>query len=135
MIIRKPYAFLIKHFKKIHIILLFLSAFIYYKHLQITSFVNEFMRLETYDMYNEPITNYVSFLPIFSMILLFLGSILLIILLRHKKKPWKLYIVPAFTYIFMVIVFLLFLLNTLDIGESLQRISRHIDNLDTLNRV
>ena len=52
MIIRKPYAFLIKHFKKIHIILLFLSAFIYYKHLQITSFVNEFMRLETYDIYN-----------------------------------------------------------------------------------
>ena len=105
MIIRKPYAFLIKHFKKIHIILLFLSAFIYYKHLQITSFVNEFMRLETYDMYNEPITNYVSFLPILAMLLLFIGSIVLIILLHHKKKPWKLYIIPAFTYIFMVIVF------------------------------
>lgn len=105
MIIRKPYAFLIKHFKKIHILLLVLSAFIYYKHLQLSSFVSEFMQLETYDMYNEPITQYVSFLPILSMILLSIGSIVLILLLRYKKKPWKLYVLPAVEYIFMMIVF------------------------------
>ena len=105
MIIRKPYAFLIKHFKKIHILLLVLSAFIYYRSLQLSSFISEFMRLETYDSYYEPITNHVSFLPILAMILLSIGSITLIFLLHHKKKPWKLYILPAFEYIFMMIVF------------------------------
>ena len=105
MIIRKPYAFLIKHFKKIHILLLVLSAFIYYKSLQLSSFISEFMQLETYDSYYEPITNYVSFLPILTMILISAGSIVLILLLHHKKKPWKLYILPAFEYIFMMIVF------------------------------
>lgn len=105
MIIRKPYAFLIKHFKKIHILLLALSAFVYYKNLQISSFVNEFMRLGTYDAYNEPITQYVTFSAIASMLILSVGSIILILLLRHKKKPWKLYVLPALEYIFMIIVF------------------------------
>lgn len=106
MIIRKPYAFLIKHFKKIHILLLALSAFIYYKNLQLSSFIKEFMALGTYDAYNESITQHVTFFALTAMILLSVGSIILILLLRHKKKPWKLYIVPAFAYIFMAGVFI-----------------------------
>ena len=56
MIIRKPYAFLIKNFKKIHIFLLLLCCYIYYKNMQTRSFVSEFVQLGTYDAYNEPIT-------------------------------------------------------------------------------
>ena len=44
MIIRKPYAFLIKNFKKIHIALLILGLFVGYKLFDVTSFVNEFMK-------------------------------------------------------------------------------------------
>ena len=105
MIIRKPYAFLIKHFKKIHLILLVLSAFVYYKNLQLSSFVTEFMSLGTYDSYNEPITRFVTGFAIISMLLISVGSIMLILLLRHKKKPWKLYVLPALEYIFMMVVF------------------------------
>ena len=105
MIIRKPYAFLIKHFKKIHLILLVLSAFVYYKNLQLSSFVTEFMSLGTFDSYIEPITRFVTGFAIISMLLISVGSIMLILLLRHKKKPWKLYILPALEYIFMMIVF------------------------------
>ena len=105
MIIRKPYAFLIKHFKKIHLILLVLSAFVYYKNLQLSSFVTEFMSLGTYDSYNEPITQFVTGFVIISMLLISVGSIMLILLLRHKKKPWKLYVLPALEYIFMMVVF------------------------------
>ena len=89
MIIRKPYAFLIKHFKKIHLILLVLSAFVYYKNLQLSSFVTEFMSLGTYDSYNEPITRFVTGFAIISMLLISVGSIMLILLLRHKKKPCR----------------------------------------------
>ncbi len=106
MIIRKPYAFLIKHFRKIHILLLALCAYIYYKNLQLSAFVNEFMSLGTYDVINEPIAKHISFFVIIAMLIVIIGSIILVLLLRHKKKPWKLYLIPALEYTFMLIIFL-----------------------------
>lgn len=106
MIIRKPYAFLIKNFKKIHIFLLLLCCYIYYKNTQTRSFVSEFLQLGTYDSYYEPITDYVSGLAIISLLIVIGLSLALVIVLRHKKKPWKLYIIPVLSYSFMLIVFL-----------------------------
>ena len=45
MIIRKPYAFLIKNFRKIHILLLAISLFVAYKLFDVTRFINDFMNL------------------------------------------------------------------------------------------
>lgn len=105
MIIRKPYAFLIRHFKKIHIFLLLLCAYIYYKTLQLSSFINEFMELGTYDSYLEPITKYIPGLVIISIILVIVLTAALILLLRHKGKPWKLYLLPIVEYAIMIVVF------------------------------
>jgi len=104
MIIRKPYAFLIKNFKKIHVFLLLLSLFVAYKLLNVSSFVSEFMNLGTYDFYNDPITNYISFFLMLSVLLLVVGSLALIFLLRYKKKPWKVYLVPFFEYLALFFV-------------------------------
>lgn len=106
MIIRKPYAFLIKNFKKIHIFLLVLCCYIYYKNMQTRSFVTEFLQLGTYDSYNEPITNHVNFFVVLCLLLVIGLSIGLVVLLRHKKKPWKLYVVPVVAYVFMLGVFI-----------------------------
>lgn len=107
MIIRKPYAFLIKNFRKIHIFLLVLCGFIYYKCMQTRSFVTEFLQLETYDAYYEPITKYASILALLVLIVIVGLSIVLVVLLRHKKKPWKLYLVPLVTYAFLFFTFVL----------------------------
>lgn len=106
MIIRKPYAFLIRHFRKIHILLLVLCGFIYYKNMQLTSFIAEFMNLQTYDAYAEPIGKYVSLGALLSMVIIIIGSLLLLILLRHKKKPWKLYILPIAEYFLILMTFI-----------------------------
>lgn len=106
MIIRKPYAFLIKNFKKIHIFLLVLCAYVYYKNMQVYSFTKEFIELGTYDVYNEPITRYVTNLSLFFLILIIIGSLALAFLLRHKKKPWKLYLLPALEYTVMFFTFM-----------------------------
>lgn len=106
MIIRKPYAFLIKHFRKIHILLLILCSYIYYKNMGLTSFIAEFMELQTYDAYAEPITKYVSFGALLTMLLIIAGSLLLLILLRHKKKPWKLYLLPIVEYVLLFATFI-----------------------------
>ena len=93
MIFRKPYAFLIKNFKKIHLVLIFLCAYIFYKHLQVYNFVKEYVDLEAYSAFLEPIDDYTNLLSYLSILLVIAIAVLLLITLRRKEKPWKLYIV------------------------------------------
>lgn len=104
MIIRKPYAFLIKNFKKIHVFLLILSIYVFYKLTDVNGFVNEFMKLGTYDLFKDPITNHITWLLTLSIFLLIIGSASILFLLNHKKKPWKLYLVPVIQYFFLLLV-------------------------------
>lgn len=106
MIIRKPYAFLIKNFKKVHIFLFAIAIYIYFKTTQTYSFTREFIRLTSYDRYNEPITKYITSFGILSLLLLILGSLSLMFLLKRKEKPWKLYLVPAVQYSLILLAFL-----------------------------
>ncbi len=109
MIIKRPYAFLIKHFKIIHVILLVICSFILFKNSTITTFVNDFTNYGVYDSMNNPITKYI---PIYLFILLFVVSILntiVVLLLKYKDKPWKLYLFPTITYIGLIIMYSLIL--------------------------
>lgn len=104
MIIRKPYAFLIKNFKKIHLLLLLISMFVAYKLFSVSRFVNDFMLFGTYDFYANPITNYITWYV--SLLLLVMSglSVALIILLKYKKKPWKVYLIPFLEYLTLFFV-------------------------------
>ena len=104
MIIRKPYAFLIKNFKKIHIFLFVLSLFVAYKLVNVNTFVFEFMRFGTYDLYQNPVSRHISSWLLLVVFLLIIGSSSLVLLLRYKKKPWKLYLVPVIEYTAMFFV-------------------------------
>ncbi len=104
MIIRKPYAFLIKNFKKIHVALLLLSLFVVYKLFDVNSYVSEFMRLGTYDMFGDPISKHITFWLRFSIFLLIVGTGFILFLLRHKKKPWKVYLIPIIEYAALFLV-------------------------------
>lgn len=104
MIIRKPYAFLIKNFKKIHILLLLLSLFAAYKCFDVSRFVNDFMQFGTYDYYADPITNHISLWLQLSLVVMIIGSTAILFLLRYKEKPWKLYLIPIIEYIALLFV-------------------------------
>lgn len=104
MIIRKPYAFLIKNFKKIHVFLLILSLYVLYKIIDVNNFLNEFMRLGTYDFFKDPITNHITLLLTLSIFLLIIGSGSILFLLNHKKKPWKIYLIPVIQYFILLLV-------------------------------
>ncbi len=106
MIIRKPYAFLIKNFKKIHIFLFILCAYIVYKTTQLYSFMKEFVDLGTYDYLNEPISGYINFFSYLFLLLIISSMITVLILLYKKKKPWKIYIVPIISYSVLFIMFI-----------------------------
>lgn len=104
MIIRKPYAFLIKNFRKVHGVLLAISLYILYKLFSVSSFVNEFMVFGTYDSYNNPITKRISFFLYLAIIISLVGSIALLFLLKRKEKPYKIYLVPVIEFIFLILV-------------------------------
>ena len=106
MIIRKPYAFLIKYFKVIHILMF--VVFGYYI-VALTDIKNYFTNAVTTNNYvsigNE---SYFSVLYIILAILLLGVSIAILFLMRQKKKPFIFYIgtgVYAFLLIVMAILF------------------------------
>jgi len=107
MIIRKPYTFFIKYFKRIHIALLVICLFIFFKYSRIISFLNEYMNLGVYDKTNDPISHYIPFYLQIIILVVAIISFIFIILLRRKNKPWKLYLIPFITYFIMFIINLL----------------------------
>lgn len=104
MVFRKPYAFLIKNFKKIHILLVVLCAYIYYKTMSTSSFTTDFLNFLSYDPYYEPIKKYVGFFLLLVIIIVIVINGMLLILLRRKDKPWKLYLIPILEYIALFFV-------------------------------
>ena len=104
MIIRKPYAFLIKNFRKIHIFLLVLSFFVAYKLYDVSRFVSEFTEFGTYDLYKNPITKHITIFLTIAILFLIIGSLALMFLLRHKQKPWKIYLIPVIEYFSLLFV-------------------------------
>lgn len=107
MIFRKPYAFLIKNFKKIHLVLILFCAYIFYKHLQVYNFVKEYVNLESYSAFLEPIDDYTTLLSYLSILIVMIITTLLLITLRRKEKPWKLYLVVIGEYLLMLFAFLM----------------------------
>jgi len=104
MIIRKPYAFLIKNFRKIHIALLVIGLFVFYKTIDTAGFVNEFMKDVVYDLYADPVTNHISSFMTLGIFIMIAGSVSLLLLLMHKKKPWKTYILPVAVYVLLFFI-------------------------------
>ena len=102
MVFRKPYAFLIKNFKKIHILMLLVWGFIYYKLFLVKDFVKEFISFGTYSNSLESITTKLTFAFYLATIFMIIISIALLVLLKHKKKPWKLYLILVFEYVFIM---------------------------------
>ena len=104
MIIKKPYVLLIKHFRKIHFILFIIGLIVYIMHTRLASFMNEFIEYGVYNSFN-PISNYITWFSFLIIFILIFFSISLIFLLKKKNKPWKLYLVPAITYIIMILLY------------------------------
>lgn len=107
MIIKSPYSFLIKHFKKIHIGLLLISIYVYIKSMNLYSFVKQFLSLGTYDYYSEPISKYATILVYLAILVIIVLTATILLLLKHKKKPWKLYLVPIVNYALLLITIIL----------------------------
>ncbi len=105
MVLRKPYGFLIKHFKKIHLAILFLLCFLIYKTKGFLDFLNLYID-------NGYTTNQTSFastyfnLGIFLIFAITIASLVAIcFLMLSKKKNSKYYIISIVFYSALLILF------------------------------
>ena len=93
MILRRPYAFLVKHFKIIHTILLLGSMFLIYKTYNLVTFFGSYIRDNAVvNGVNNLSTKYVTYPMIIVTLILILMNGTIIYLLRYKNKPIKLYL-------------------------------------------
>lgn len=131
MILRRPYAFLIKHFRLIHLILFILFAYITYKANNILSFFKEYIN------YNGNIevipTDYISYLIFVAAILIIAISIVVYLLMRYKKKPRLFYILLVIISIISSILFI-YLYNNIKVLETTVISGREIRLLRDISR-
>ena len=135
MILRKPYAFLIKYFKLIHLIIAFLMGYLLYKSYNIVTFFTESVANNYSAIMSGQVAGlYINYFMYAAIILLLLSLIAIYYLLSHKDKPRKFYMAAILYYVLLFIVFTIFykFINTLTnetIASSVLRAYRDISTM------
>ena len=136
MILRKPYAFLIKNFKKINIILLILTVFIYIRNMSAYGFVRDYVNTAVYNELIDSVGNYINALSIIPLFLTMISSAILVYLLRYKNKPYFSYVFILVANLYTLIVFIYtnhyFTYNTGVFDVAAARIVRDLLFISTL---
>lgn len=105
MIIRKPYAFLIRNFRLIHGCLLAMIVYLTVKMFDIYSFFSGYVNAGTFTNSPTLASNYVGILPFVFLILSIGIALVIYFILSMKKKEDKKYLYLVFYYIFMIVYF------------------------------
>ena len=100
MILRKPYAFLIKHFKLIHLVLALPLIYIVRKtHLVVNFFRTYVSNGYTYQTGSDVSGIYINWLLFLSILVIIFSIVSIYFLLRYKEKPIKMYVVMLIYYV------------------------------------
>ena len=104
MILRKPYAFFIKHFKLIHIVLAILLCYSIYNTKVLLDFFNEYaasiINVIGQDLTATLLSTLFQIVPIFIVIF----TIAILVVMVVKKKPTLFYVVNIVIYIYLLII-------------------------------
>lgn len=106
MVLRKPYAFLIKHFRLIHLFLTGILIYLVVKNGEIYNFINKVIDTST-NRYDA--LSYINYSLFFYITLILIFCLVIYKLLKYKDKPRRIYIFTIISYIiiglFMIILF------------------------------
>jgi len=106
MILRRPFAFLIKHFKLIHFIMLGLMIYITYNTNLILTFLNEYMASTLTLITHETYLSLFKTSIFVAIGFVFVVNTIILILMAFKKKPIKVYIYNFIAFLGILIVFM-----------------------------
>lgn len=105
MILRKPYAILIKNFKLIHFFMALLMGYLFYKTNMILSFFTEYLSSVATTITNEVTSSLFNPILVLVIILIILASAIILALMFFKNKPVKFYIYNILTYVLLAIFY------------------------------
>lgn len=104
MILRKPYAFFIKIFKPVHLLLAGLVAYLIYVSTKMLSFLSDYIYSETSVVGQNIKSRFSETALYFIPIILIVFSLLIFGIMYKKKKPFTFYIINIFLFIFVLII-------------------------------
>ncbi len=104
MIIRKPYAFIIRHFRLIHLLLLIPMIYLLMQTRQIVEFFSTYVRnnytlTSSSSLLSSLASNYINIFMYLAVILIMVVLIILALVLQRKEKPTKFYSISIIYYL------------------------------------
>lgn len=108
MIIKKPYAFLIKNFRIIHAILFIMLTYLAIKTYNIYSFYNSYATNHYFVNSLDLAATYINYIMFIAIVLSILVSLLIYYILKIKNKEGKYYIAICLYYIILFISYIIF---------------------------
>ena len=138
MILRKPYKFLIKHFKLIHLVLFLPILYLILRTSRIFTFFNSYVNNNySYSSISNLAGSYINFFMYFAVLAILIISLIVYYLMRQKKKSTKFYIGIIVYYLILFIAITVFYnvlsdLETTELSAKAARAYRDISMLITL---
>ena len=108
MILRKPYGFLIKHFKKINLLLLIPILYISLKFGDISTFFREYVGNSYRTVETAMAGKYITLFMYIVLILLIINNLVIYLLMKNKKKPTKEYGFTIIYYLVLLVMTIIF---------------------------
>ena len=119
MILRKPYAFFIKHFKLIHIILAVLACYSIYRTKLLLDFFNEYSATIINVQGQDLVTPLLPFLYQIIPLLITIVATVILVVMMVKKKPYIFYIVTIIISIYSLVIIQVSKVILIDLGETI----------------
>ena len=132
MILKRPYAFLIKHFRLIHLIMFSILLYITINARNILNFFKDYI---TYNGNIEIISsNYINYYIFIGILLLIILSVIIFYLMKYKNKPRMFYISTIIITLVSYILFM-YLFSSLKNLEVTSMSGREIRLLRDISRI
>lgn len=117
MIIKKPYAFIVKYFKYIHAVFFLFLLYIIYKYFTIYKFFNDYVKTSYYTYYENLSGHFINTYLFLSILVIVITSAVLYLFMKSKEKNTKYYISVSVFYLvlFVLSTFLFSVYRTIEI--------------------
>lgn len=104
MVLKKPYAFLIRHFKLIHLLLCIPLVYLIIRTGAITSFLNSYVSANYYTSEMNLGATYINYFMYLAIILVLVLVLAIFFLMRQKKKDTRFYLFLLLYYLLLFIL-------------------------------
>lgn len=104
MILKKPYAFLIKHFRMIHLGLAIPIIYLLIKTNHIVNFFKDYINANYFTSISNIAGTYINYFMYFAVLLILIISIFVYFLMRKKEKSTKFYFCVIIFYVILLII-------------------------------